>query len=193
MTVICDTPSVPVDDRAELWVTASSEFFVPLECRPHDRALFCGLLQAGVVGPLALSRLDVSPHMILRTLTLAAETNGDWYKLTLLLRGQAFVVQDRREAVLRPGDFALYDCSRPYTIEGIDGFRMLVCMLPRAVLGLGPERVGRTTATRIRGDDGFAWALAPFLERLADLAIRDEVPYAHDLHTEVKSVWVSLS
>ena len=36
------------------------------------------------------------------------------------------------------------------------------------------------TATRIRGDDGIAWAVAPFLERLADLAIRGEVPEAHD-------------
>ena len=40
MPVICDTSSVPVEDRAELWVTASSELFVPLECTPHDRASF---------------------------------------------------------------------------------------------------------------------------------------------------------
>jgi AraC-like DNA-binding protein len=180
MPVICDTSSVQVDDRAELWVTASSELFVPLECRPHDRASFSGLLQAGVVGPLALSRLQVSPHTIRRTAALAAGTEGDRYKLSLLLAGQALVAQDGREGVLRPGDFALYDCSRPYTIEGTGEFRMLVCMLPRAVLGLEPVRVARMTATRIRGDGGIAWAVAPFLERLADLAIRGEVPEARD-------------
>ena len=180
MSVICDTSSVPVEDRAELWVTASSRFFVPLECRPHDRASFHGVLQAGVVGPLALSRLDVSAHTIRRTRVLAAETNGDRYKLSLLLGGRALVVQDGHQAALRPGDFALYDCSRPYRIEGTEGFRMLVCVLPRAVLGLEPERVARMTATRISSDDGIAWAVAPFLERLADLAIRDEVPDAHD-------------
>ena len=180
MPVICDTSSVPVEDRAELWVTASSELFVPLECTPHDRASFGGFLQAGEVGPLALSRLEVSPHTIRRTAALAAETAGDRYKLSLLLAGQALVVQDGREAVLRPGDFALYDCSRPYTIEGVGNFRMLVCMLPRAVLGLEPTRVGRMTATRISGDGGIAWAVAPFLERLADLAIRGEAPRACD-------------
>ena len=36
MPVICDTSSVPVEDRAELWVAASSELVVLLECRPHD-------------------------------------------------------------------------------------------------------------------------------------------------------------
>jgi AraC-like DNA-binding protein len=180
MPVICDTSSVPVEDRAELWVTASSELFVPLECRPHDRASFGGLLQAGVVGPLALSRLEVSPHTIRRTAALAADTDGDRYKLSLLLAGQALVVQDGREAVLRPGDFALYDCSRPYTLEGTGDFRMIVCMLPRASLGIEPARVGRMTATRIRGDGGIAWAVAPFLERLAGLAIRGDVLEARD-------------
>jgi hypothetical protein len=76
MTVIYDTSSVPVEDRVELWVSASSELFVPLECRPHDGASFRGLLQAGVVGPLALSRLDVSPHTIRRTRTL--DTAAPW-------------------------------------------------------------------------------------------------------------------
>ena len=178
--IICDTSSVPAEDRADLWVTAASELFVPLECRPHDPASFRGLLQAGTVGPLALSRLDVSPHTIRRTRALAAETSGDRYKLSLLLRGQALIVQDGREAVLQAGDFAIYDCTRPYTIEGAEGFRMLVCMLPRESLCLAPERVARMTATRIRGDSGIAWALAPFMERLADLAIRGEVSTGHD-------------
>jgi AraC-like DNA-binding protein len=177
--VVCDTSSVPVEDRAEFWVTASSEAFVPLECSPHDRASFHGLLQTAMLGPLALSRLEVSPHTVRRTRNLAAGTDGDRYKLSLLLGGQALVVQDGREAVLGPGDIALYDCSRPYTIEGAEGFRMLVCMLPRGVIGLEPERVARMTATRIGGKDGIAWAMAPFLERLADLAIRGEMPGAN--------------
>ena len=91
-----------------------------------------------------------------------------------MLGGQALVVQDGRGAVLGPGDLSLYDCSRPYSIVGGDGFRMLVCMIPHAFLGLAPERIARITATRIRSDNGVAWALAPFLERLVDLVVRDE-------------------
>jgi len=180
MTVVCDTSTVPLEERAELWVAASSELYVPLECRPHGGVAFSGHLQAGTVGPLALSRLEVSPHTVRRTASLAAGTNGDQYKLTLMLGRHALVGQDGREAVLRPGDFALYDCSRPYTIVADAGMRMLVCMIPRDVLGLLPEQVARMTATRIAGDDGIAWALAPFLERLADLVIRGQVPGARD-------------
>jgi len=186
MSVHCDTSTVPVAERAELWITASSELFVPLECVPHDRASFRGLLRAGAVGPLQLCCVEVSPHTIRRTPRLAASTEGDRYKLSVMLRGEALIVQDDREAVLRPGDFALYDCSRPYTLVGGDPFRMLVCVLPRQAIALSPEQVQRITATRIAGGDGIAWAMAPFLRRLADLAVRDEVK--GDQHRVVESV-----
>jgi AraC-like DNA-binding protein len=180
MAVVCDTSGVPVAERAECWVAASSDLFVPLECHPRDRASFHGLLEAGLLGELALSRLDVAPHTIRRTRRLAADTRGDRYKLSLMLGGQALVVQDGREAVLQPGDFALYDCSRPYTIVGAEGFRMVVCMLPYGYLGLTPERIARITATRIRGDEGIGWALAPFLERLVDLTVSGSLPTRGD-------------
>lgn len=186
MAVRCDTASVPAADRAELWVEATSQLFVPLECTPTDPQTFNGRLQAGSVGPLALCGLEVMPHTVRRTPRLANNTEGNYYKLSLMLGGEALVVQDRREAVLRPGDFALYDCSRPYTLVGGDSFRMLICMLPRDVLALGPDQIERITATRIVGGDGLGWAMAPFLKRLADLAIRDEVPT--DAHRVAESV-----
>ena len=80
MTVVCDTSAVPIEDRAELWVAASSEPFVPLECRPHDRPAFHGLMQTGTVGPLALSRLDMSPHTVHR-LAAAARAGNVWVNM----------------------------------------------------------------------------------------------------------------
>lgn len=174
MAVLCDTAKVPALERADMWVSAISDFFVPLECTPHDRVGFYGRLRAGNVGPVQLCGLQVSPHTVERTPKLAANTPGDQYKLSLILGGEGLIVQDRREAVLRPGDFAVYDCSRPYTLVTNDPFRMLVCVLPRDIIGLSPERVAEITATRIPGDSGIAWALAPFIKRLGDLAIRED-------------------
>jgi AraC-like DNA-binding protein len=186
MTVVCDTATVPASDRAELWVEAVSELFVPLECIPRGGTRFFGRLRAGTLGPVQLCGLEVSPHTVKRTPKLAANTAGDQYKLSLSLGGEALIVQDGREAVLRPGDFAIYDCTRPYTLVANDPFRMLVCVLPRDIIGLSPERIAAATATRIPGSGGIAWAMAPFLKRLADLAIREEVP--PDEHRVVESV-----
>lgn len=185
-SVVHDTSTVAVEDRAEFWMATTSQLFVPLECVPHDRAAFRGRLRAGTVGPLHLCGVEASPHTVRRTPRLAASTGGDRYKLSLMLGGEALIVQDDREAVLRPGDFALYDCSRPYTVVGGDPFRMLVCVLGHDMIGLSREDVARITATRIAGGEGIAWAMAPFLRRLADLAVRGEVDADH--HRIVESV-----
>jgi AraC-like DNA-binding protein len=186
MAIVCDTATVQASDRAELWVEAISALFVPLECTPHHGAAFYGRLRAGALGPVQLCALEVSPHTVKRTPRLAANTAGDEYKLSLNLGGEALIVQDGRDAVLRPGDFAIYDCTRPYTLVANNPFRMLVCVLPRDIIGLSPERIAQATATRIPGSGGIAWAMAPFLKRLADLAIREEVPA--DEHRVVESV-----
>ena len=185
-TILCDTSRVPVTERADLWADAVSKLFVPLECTPKERVSFRGRMRAGSVGPVALCDLDVSPHTIRRTRQLAANTNGDQYKLSLMLSGEALIEQDRHEAVLRKGDFAIYDCSRPYVLVGGEHFRMLVCVLPRDIVGLTTEQIGHITATQISGDVGVAWAMAPFLTRLADLAIRDEMPT--DVYRLVESI-----
>jgi len=174
MGVICDTSTVDVADRAEYWVDVTSQLFVPLVCRPHDPGSFRGTLRAGSVGPVHLCWVEATPHTVERTPKLAADTEGGQYKLSLMASGESLVVQDDREAVLRPGDFAIYDCSRPYTIIGGDSFRMLVCMLPRDIVGLPPDRVADITATRIAGGGGIGWAMAPFLTRLAALASNEE-------------------
>ena len=115
MGVLCDTATVPAGDSADLWVETVSELIVPLECAPHHGATFHGRLRAGSLGPVQLCGLEASAHTVKRTPRLAANTQGDQYKLSLVLGGEALIVQDAREAVLRPGDFAIYDCSRPYT------------------------------------------------------------------------------
>ena len=186
MAILCDTAMVPVRDSAELWVDVVSELFVPLECVPHHGAAFHGRLRAGSLGPIRMCAMEVSPHTVKRTPRLAANTRGDQYKLSLVLGGEALVVQDTREAVLGPGDFAIYDCSRPYTFVTNDPFAMLACVLPRDIIGLSPDRVSEITATRIPGGSGIGWAMAPFLKRLADMAVRDEVP--PDEHRVVESV-----
>jgi AraC-like DNA-binding protein len=186
MAILCDTATVSVRDSAELWVDVVSDLFVPLECVPHRGAAFHGRLRAGSLGPIRMCAMEVSPHTVKRTPRLAANTRGDQYKLSLVLGGEALVVQDTREAVLGPGDFAIYDCSRPYTFVTNDSFGMLACVLPRDIIGFSPDRVSEITATRIPGGNGIGWAMAPFLKRLADMAVRDELP--PDQHRVVESV-----
>ena len=58
-------------------------------------------------------------------------------------RGRGVVVQDGRQAVLEPGDFACYDSTRPYTLSFDAQFEQIVLHLPRKAM---VRRIGATEA-----------------------------------------------
>jgi hypothetical protein len=65
-----------------------------------------------------------------------------------MLAGTGLLIQDDREAVLTPGDLAVYDTDRPYSLVFDEDFRTMVVMFPKHLLSLPPEMVGQLTAVR---------------------------------------------
>ena len=53
----------------------------------------------------------------LRSRTQIAKGCKDDLLVSLQIGGQTLLTQDGREALLRPGDFALYDSERPYALS----------------------------------------------------------------------------
>ena len=74
----------------------------------------------------------------------------DDFLLALHLRGIAHATQDGRDVTMGPGDFALFDSSRPYSITFLDDrfFEHVIYQVPRASLG-AHRRIGTTTALRV--------------------------------------------
>jgi AraC-like DNA-binding protein len=85
-------------------------------------------------------------------------------------KGPAVVAQDGREALLRPGDLAFYDTTRPYLLGFRQSFQMQVFLLPRRAFGLSESVLNRITGVTVRGDEGLGALVAPFLSRLATQA-----------------------
>src|SRR5476651_2640745 len=75
-----------------------------------------------------------------------------YYKASLQVSGTGLLVQDGREAVLQPGDLAIYDTGRPYSLLFENDMRMLVLMFPREHLGLPPTAIRELTAHRFSSD-----------------------------------------
>jgi AraC-like DNA-binding protein len=91
--------------------------------------------------------VDADSHVAHRTARLVGSSQDDYFKLGLQLQGHSLLVQDQREAPLRPGDFAIYDTTRPYTFAFHGPCRMLVLIFPRPLLMLPAGEVSRLTAT----------------------------------------------
>jgi len=152
-------------DSIDRFRTAVNDSFVPLRvesARPGLRAYIRGCASDGI----HLTEVGATAHRVERTDDLIARSPRAAFKVSLMLSGTGILVQDGRHAVLREGDFAIYDTSRPYTLSFDDDFRNLVLMFGHDAVSLPPEVMRQITATRIAGDGGIGSVVAPFLARL---------------------------
>ncbi|MFT4157236.1 MAG: helix-turn-helix domain-containing protein [Microbacterium sp.] len=147
--------------------TAVTESFVPLQVSTNGPDQFRGMIRAVSVGDVHVTDVRATSHVVERTPALIARGDRSYFKLSLMLSGTGLLIQDRREAVLRPGDFAVYDTDRPYSLVFDERFRTMVMMFPKQLLSLPPELVGQLTALRISGHEGLGGIVAPYLTQLA--------------------------
>ncbi|MDJ0347909.1 helix-turn-helix domain-containing protein [Cryobacterium sp. PH29-G1] len=166
-TVAGDTVQCAVADSFTQWRTLVSQSFVPLEVRSESRS-FHGTLRSRVLDELSIVEVTANGHQVLRTPSLIAGSARQYFKLNLQLTGTGMLVQDNREATLRPGDLAVYDTNRPYTLAFEEDFRTLVLMFPHDVLDLPADSVGQLTAVRLAGDAGLGRLISPFMVQLAE-------------------------
>lgn len=170
MTSALTTDAVQTADAASFsdWHDLISKSFVPLHVRSSDTDHFAGRLRSRLLDELAIVEVTATGHSVHRTPSLISHTDRLYYKLNLQLSGTGLLVQDNREAVLRPGDLAIYDTHRPYTLGFESDFRTLVLMFPHAALDVPAGSIGSLTAVRMPGDEGLGRMISPFMTELAD-------------------------
>lgn len=148
---------------------AVSDSFVPLRVSSPKRERFHGTLRSAGSSGLNMTDITASPHAVERTDELIGSGRDDaHFKLSLMLRGTGLLVQDDREIVLQPGELAIYDTSRPYSLVFDGQFRTLVVMFSRERFGLPADAVGNLTAVGLSARTGLGAVISPFLERLGD-------------------------
>lgn len=147
--------------------TAVSESFVPLHLTSEHAGSFRGLIRAAAVDEVHVTEVRATDHIVERTPELIARGDRSYFKLSLQLAGTGLLIQDGREATLSPGDLAVYDTNRPYTLVFGEEFRTMVVMFPKQLLELPAEAVGQLTAVRMSGSQGLGALVVPYLTQLA--------------------------
>jgi len=148
--------------------TAVSRSFVPLDTSCARPDPFEGRIRSIGVDEVHVCEVAAAGHVVERTPELIARGDRQYFKLSLQLSGFALLIQDGREAVLQPGDLAVYDTNRPYTLVFDDNFRTMVMMFPKHLIDLPAEIVGELTAVTISRGSGVGGLIVPFLGQLAD-------------------------
>lgn len=149
--MLLSTDTVRPSDRVAYWRDVVCETFVALDCRSTLRERFRGSIASRDAGGLNLTRVDSDAQTVVRTRRLIARSSDDMMLVSFAVQGEGRVVQDGREARLEPGDFALYDTTRPYELLFDAPFTHWVLKVPRAEIRRRLGTPEALTAARVPG------------------------------------------
>jgi AraC-like DNA-binding protein len=149
------------------WKHLVAESFVPLAARTADVDGFRGRMRSRVLDRMSIVEVTATSHEVHRTPALIAQAHERYFKLNLQLEGTGLLIQDNREAVLQPGDLAIYDTNRPYTLTFEEQARIMVVMFPCDALSLPADYVGQLAAVQM-GATGLSGIVGQFIRQLSE-------------------------
>ncbi|HUG24413.1 helix-turn-helix domain-containing protein [Piscinibacter sp.] len=169
MSTTLNTEAVAPSHRLAFWTDVVCQTYVQLQC---DAPAGCDAIDGEIVcdelATLQLSRVTATAQFVRRTPDLIARANEDHFLVSIQTRGRGVVSQDGRDAVLAPGDFALYDSTRPYQLTFDDDFQQFVLKLPGPTLRSALRDTQQLTATRVGGDRGAGHLMIQMIRTLAE-------------------------
>ncbi|MBS0447712.1 MAG: helix-turn-helix domain-containing protein [Proteobacteria bacterium] len=168
MARVLSTASVEASQRVAYWTDLVCDTFVQLECDAcGDADSIDGEIVADRLATLELTRVTATGQTVRRTPARIALASEDYFLVSIQTAGRGVISQDGRDALLGPGDFALYDSTRPYTLTFDAAFQQMVLMLPGPTLRSALRDTDKLTATRVCGDRGAGHLMINMIGTLA--------------------------
>lgn len=168
MPRVLTTDAIDPGQRLAYWTDMVCDTYVQLECdTPPGVDGISGEITADRLASLELSRVRSTAQVVRRTPAKIARATEDYFLVSIQAEGQGVVSQDGRDAVLAPGDFALYDSTRPYTLRFDGPFQQFVLMLPGPLLRTAVRDTQRLTATAVPGQRGAGHLMLQMIRTLA--------------------------
>lgn len=165
------TDEVDARERLAYWNAAVSDAYVELSCGAPGGDVV-GDIRVDSLATLELSRVTATAQRVQRTPSLIARAAADYFLVSIQTSGRGRITQDDRTAELGPGDFALYDSTRPYELHFDGPFQQYVLMLPGPTLRSQLRDAPDLTARGVRGSRGAGHLMIEMIRTLAsDIAV----------------------
>lgn len=121
---------LPQTEAAEIWAN-HWRALVPLRVRSLGETGLRADLHTRNLSSLGLGRIAVSAHQIERERAAPHDKAGDLLKLVVQISGQTIVEQGAQQAILRPGQWLMYDMARFYRLTNEGPTEQCAIMIPR--------------------------------------------------------------
>lgn len=164
---VLSTDRVASHRRVSYWRDAICDVFVELDREAvRSSGEFYGTIVNRPIAELQFSDVLSSGQRVVRSKSRIARSHNDYFMISVQREGTGIVSQDGRVARLNPGDFALYDSTRPYELMFDAPFSQFVARVPRSAVSnrlIAPEWL---TARRIDGRSGVGRIALSYLAEL---------------------------
>jgi len=161
------------------WRDTVCDIVVGLDCFRDKNEPFSGRIESRTVRDMNLIRVTASAHRVSRNKRRVAQGREEFVLLSHMRQGKGVIAQNDREAVLRPGDFAIYDTTNPYDMALEGPFEMDVLRIERSTFSRFVGDISDSTATLVSGANGIGricsrmiTAIAHELNAIDDLSLR---------------------
>jgi AraC-like DNA-binding protein len=178
MPIQFTTDHSPGHKRLALWQDIVCDVYVGLDCKSDLGSAFHGKVSQAPLGRAVCTEVSSDRQRVFRTPSRIARSDEHFILVALGRQGVGGVLQDGRETIIHPGEFALYDTTRPYELQFDDAFTQTVFKVPRDMLH---RRIGGTdalTATTFAADRPLARLAHDFICQLCQSADGIEETYA---------------
>jgi AraC-like DNA-binding protein len=166
MTTIVTTDGLARHEQEAFWRQAMSETFVPLTVGEVAEDRFAGSIRSDWIGRLMVAEVASTAQDIQRTRREISRSDNQYFQIGMVYHGVGRVAQDGREAVLGPGDYAVYETTRPFRWTFDADWDAGVFTLPRGSVALSESESRLLTARRLDGQAGITGVVSRFLRDL---------------------------
>jgi AraC-like DNA-binding protein len=128
------TEHINEQERFSYWHDVIGDVFLQLDMSQLSSRSFSGQIETGFLENIQISTMMSDPYHGVRSVRQIKKSNEDSFFLCLQTSGQGYSEQDQRDTILQPGDFILYDSTRPYIFRSEQPFEQLIFKLPRSLL-----------------------------------------------------------
>ncbi|SAK79477.1 AraC family transcriptional regulator [Caballeronia fortuita] len=145
---------VPRGQKIDAWLHLLRQMFVKLEYERSDEASDRALqasLKHWTLSELDLRLVSSTKQTLKRMSPKASDHEGEFFLVVMQVSGTSSVTQDDRRTALAPGDFTMYDTTRPYALDFTGDFEQFVVSVPRGELRLQVPNAEALTAHCITG------------------------------------------
>ncbi|WP_173007934.1 helix-turn-helix domain-containing protein [Mycolicibacterium sp. P1-18] len=156
----------PVDDGG--WGRVLEGRFRGLRSRPIGVHRPTGRLAQTRLGAVDVFTLAGNAQRVSRSAVAVRQIPLDVAKVTMMTRGAGRFSQGDTDLEVRPGEFAVYEASRPYQLALPDQWSCVVVTVPLAALGL-PTGALSHASTRVHRTVGVGGALRSVLDEIGQI------------------------